>query len=206
VDSDQIIDQLWTITEKQLLPALDQLLKAAQQLDAPGILKNMPQILQQGGMCKFSPEELENFSSSTQQLMNSLKSLGAEQLVDLGAEHVPFLLQAGAGSFGKLLPVEKDFIKNNLGQAAPEDGLGQMEDSNVDDHSLKLSLIHDRAQLPSFADLQLLGLQNVELPSMESWQLPSWEEVKLPTVEGLTNFLSGPDSPVIYTLRNGTFS
>ena len=63
----------------------------------------------------------------------------------------------------------------------------------------------DHDQLPSLGNLKLSNFDSIQLPGMDSLQLPSWEEVKMPTMQGLTNFLSAPDSPVLYTLRKATF-
>jgi hypothetical protein len=190
------MDELWSIFYSQLNPALENLLMAAQQLDVTSIIDKMPTILQQVIGCKFSPEQVENYSSSTGNLTTSLKSLGADQLAVLGLDQL--------GTVGSL------FALFELGYASVyelEYALAMTED----DHAMQLVAKHDRAQLPSLADLQH-SLENVELPSMESLQLPSMdslqlpslEEVKLPTVQGVTNFLSSPDSPVLYALRNGT--
>jgi hypothetical protein len=196
MDPDQLMDELWSIFYSQLNPALENLMMSAQQLDVTSIIDKMPTILQQGVGCKFSPEQVENYSSSTGNLTTSLKSLTADQLAVLGLDQL--------GTVGSL------FALFELGYASVyelEYALAMAKET----HAMQLVAKHDRAQLPSLADLQH-SLENVELPSMDSLQLPSMgslqlpslEEVELPTVQGLTNFISSPDSPVLYALRNGT--
>jgi hypothetical protein len=190
------MDELWYIFYSQLNPALENLLMAAQQLDVTSIIDTMPNLLQQVVGCKFSPEEVENYSSSTGNLTTSLKSLGADQLAVLGLDQL--------GTVGSL------FALFELGYASVSEleyALATAEET----HAMQLMAKHDRAQLPSLADLQhslenveLPSMDSLQLPSMDSLQLPSLEEVKLPTVQGLTNFMSNPDSPVLYALRNET--
>ena len=209
------------LAKDQLIPAMEHMYTAAQQLDIPLLLKNLPLILQKNGLCQFTPEAIAKFSSSTEHLLVIFDSLDASQLADLTSDQLAslFFQQRTAAQ----LPVKSVKLSGqvraqipglNADQLPSQDfvklpSLDSVKVPNIESakmpslESLQLPSMAD-IKLPNMADVKLPSLESLQLPSLVDVQLPSWEAVKLPTVQGLTNFFSGPDSPVIYTLRHLT--
>jgi hypothetical protein len=214
---EETVEELLNLAEEKLVPVLKELFSAAQQLDMRSMLRDLPHILEKNGVCRFTPQSVTDFSSTADQLMMSLDKVAADQLAGL-----QLLLQSGGHASNeedrrplKEMENRADIHTPSVAASKGQDGAPQLlhvdgaQFPSLDAFQL-LNLADvrlpsmDGVQLPSMADVQLSYMGDVQLPSLADLKLPSWEEVKLPTVQGITNFLTAPNSPVIYTLRHAS--
>jgi hypothetical protein len=63
-DVSPVVDQLWSIATDQLIPALEELYAAVQQLNAASVLQDLPQMVQGSGVCDFAADSVTQLSSS----------------------------------------------------------------------------------------------------------------------------------------------
>ena len=58
------VDQMWSIATQQLMPALEDLYAAVQQLNMASMLQDVPQMVQSSGICEFTVDSVSQLSSS----------------------------------------------------------------------------------------------------------------------------------------------
>ena len=58
------VDQMWSIATQQLMPALENLYAAVQQLNMAAMLQDVPQMVQSSGICEFTVDSVSQLSSS----------------------------------------------------------------------------------------------------------------------------------------------
>jgi hypothetical protein len=83
---------------------MESLINTGSQLNIPHLVKSLPIILQQNGLCAFSPEKMAALSSSTEQLM----TMWQEQLAGLDADQLAGLLLSDQLIFGAKPAAVKD--------------------------------------------------------------------------------------------------
>jgi hypothetical protein len=73
------VDQLWSIATDQLIPALEELYAAVQQLNTAALLQELPQMVQTSGVCELTADAVTQLSTN----------LGARLAVSGISEQVP---------------------------------------------------------------------------------------------------------------------